>query len=155
VPCSRARFPLTIRRLGPAPPHIVTHGLVGKACCIRGEIPEPEPIAELKGRPWPPIATTVVRPHIITMPYHRFRVGQTVVAPSGGPDALIPHGLHVIVRLLPLAGREPQYRIRSEVDGLERMVLESQITAWTPGTEKPVPSKPFHGDRRRHRAKHY
>ena len=102
----------------------------------------------------PAIAAAMLHPHITTMPYHRFRVGQTVVAPSGGPDALIPHGLHVIVRLLPLAGRELQYRIRSEVDGLERMVLESQITAWT-GTEKPVPIKPSHGDRRRHRAKHY
>jgi len=103
----------------------------------------------------PAIAATVVHPHFATMPYHRFKVGQTVVAPSDGPDALIPHGLHVIVRLLPLAGSEPQYRIRSEVDGLERAVLESQITLWTPGTEKPVPSKPIHKDRRWHRAKHY
>jgi hypothetical protein len=89
------------------------------------------------------------------MPYHRFKVGQTVVAPSGGPDALIPQGLHVIVRLLPLAGREPQYHIRSEADDLERVVQESQITAWTLSSEKPVPTKPFQGDRRRRRAKHY
>ena len=37
------------------------------------------------------------------MPYHRFKVGQTVVAPSSGPGAVIPHGPLVIVRLLPLA----------------------------------------------------
>jgi hypothetical protein len=60
------------------------------------------------------------------MPYHRFKVGQIVVAPSEGPHALIPRGPHVIVRLLPLVGREPQYRIRSDTDGLERVVLESQ-----------------------------
>jgi hypothetical protein len=39
------------------------------------------------------------------MPYHRFKVGQTVVAPLGGPHALIPRGPHMIVRLLPLVGR--------------------------------------------------
>jgi hypothetical protein len=71
------------------------------------------------------------------MPYHRFKVGQTVVAPFGGPDALIPRGPHVIVRLLPLAGREPQYRVRSSADGLERMVLESQIRRM----EEPAPSR--------------
>jgi hypothetical protein len=62
-----------------------------------------------------------------TMPYHRFKVGQIVVAPSGEPHALIPRGQHVIVRLLPLEGGEPQYRLRSEADGLERVVAESQI----------------------------
>jgi hypothetical protein len=61
------------------------------------------------------------------MPYHRFKVGQTIVAPFGGPHALIPRGPHVIVRLLPLIGGEPQYRIRSTVDGQERVVLERQI----------------------------
>jgi hypothetical protein len=33
----------------------------------------------------------------------------------------------VIVRLLPLVDGEPQYRLRSDVDGLERVVLEGQI----------------------------
>ena len=61
------------------------------------------------------------------MPYHRFKVGQTVVAPFGGPDALIPHGPLVVVRLLPLVDSEPQYRVRSEADGLDRVVLERQI----------------------------
>ena len=40
--------------------------------------------------------------HIHPMPYHRFKVGQIVVAPLSGPDAVIPRGPHVIVRLLPL-----------------------------------------------------
>ena len=61
------------------------------------------------------------------MPYHRFKVGQTVVAPSGGRDALIPSGPYVIVRLLPLVDREPHYRAKSTVDGHERAVLEGQL----------------------------
>ena len=50
-----------------------------------------------------------------------------VVAPSGGRDALIPRGPQVIVRLLPLVGRDPQYQVHSTVDGHDRVVLESQI----------------------------
>jgi hypothetical protein len=73
-------------------------------------------------------------------------VGQIVVAPFGGPDALIPRGLHVIARLLPLVGREPQYRIRSDADGLERVVLESQIRRVEemppPRMDQPHPTKP-------------
>ena len=61
------------------------------------------------------------------MPYHRYKVGQTVVAPSGGRDALIPSGPFVIVRLLPLVDREPHYRVRSTVDGHERALLQGQI----------------------------
>ena len=61
------------------------------------------------------------------MPYHRYKVGQTVEAPSGGSHALIPRGPHIIVRLMPLAAGQPQYRIRSTADGVNRMVAEDQI----------------------------
>ena len=61
------------------------------------------------------------------MPYHSFKVGQTVVAPSGRPHAFIPHGPFVIVRLLPLVADQPQYRVRSTLDGHERVVTEQQI----------------------------
>jgi len=61
------------------------------------------------------------------MPQHRFTVGQTVVAPSGVRDALIPPGPYVIVRLLPPVGSEPHYRVKSAADGHERAVLEEQI----------------------------
>jgi hypothetical protein len=61
------------------------------------------------------------------MPRHRFKVGQEVVALSGGRDALIPRGPQVIVRLLPLVGREPQYQVHSTADGHDRVVLEGQI----------------------------
>jgi hypothetical protein len=61
------------------------------------------------------------------MPYHRFKLGQTVETPCDGPHALIPRGPHIVVRLLPLVGDELQYRIRSAVDGVERVVVESQV----------------------------
>jgi hypothetical protein len=48
------------------------------------------------------IAFDAAPSHMHLMPYHRFKVGQTIVAPSGGPHAVIPRGPHVIVRLLPL-----------------------------------------------------
>jgi hypothetical protein len=64
--------------------------------------------------------------HMHRVPYHRYKVGQTVVAPSGGLGAYIPRGHHVIVRLLPISG-QPQYRVRSMADGLERVVSEDQI----------------------------
>ena len=50
------------------------------------------------------IVSEAVRSQIRAMPYHRFKLGQTVVAPSGGQDALIPSGPYVIVRLLPWWG---------------------------------------------------
>jgi hypothetical protein len=83
------------------------------------------------------------------MPYHRFKVGQTVVAPSGGPHAAIPRGPHAIVRLLPLVGDEPQYRVRSKIDERERVVLESQIrrVEESPRTDKPLSPKPARGRR--------
>jgi hypothetical protein len=84
------------------------------------------------------------------MPYHRFKVGQTVVAPSGGPDALIPHGPLVIVRLLPVVDGEPQYRVRSEAEGRERVVLERQIRlAEENRPVKPEPPRPRPARRRR------
>jgi hypothetical protein len=66
------------------------------------------------------------------MPYHRFKVGQTVVAPSGVRDALIPRGPYVIVRLLPPMDDEPHYHVKSAADGHERALLESQIRPVTP-----------------------
>ena len=82
--------------------------------------------------------------HIHAMPYHRFKVGQTVVAPFGGPHALIPRGPHVIMRLLPLVGDEPQYRMQSTADGRERIVTEGLIkpVEQPPKIHDQPPSKP-------------
>jgi hypothetical protein len=63
---------------------------------------------------------------IRAMDYHRYKVGQRVVAASGR-DGLFPPGPYVIVRLMPLVGQEPHYRVRSTIDGHERALLERQI----------------------------
>jgi hypothetical protein len=73
------------------------------------------------------LAVDATSSQISTMPNHRFKVGQKVVTPSGGSDAQIPRGPLTIVRLLPLVGGDPQYRVVSTVDGLKRALLESQI----------------------------
>jgi len=95
------------------------------------------------------VARSAVTPHMRRVPYHRYKVGQTVVAPSGGPGAYIPRGLHIIVRLLPASGRQFQYRVRSTTDGLERVVFEDQIVLapepWT--VVAPSPPKTPHGRR--------
>jgi hypothetical protein len=56
------------------------------------------------------------------MPYHRLKIGQTVVplTPS------LPAGRYTIIGLLPLVHDELHYRVRSE-EGHERVVLEEEI----------------------------
>ena len=78
------------------------------------------------------------------MPQHRFTVGQTVVAPSGVRDALIPPGPYVIVRLLPPVGSEPHYRVKSAADGHERAVLQIQpmMAASAPEVERAPVARP-------------
>jgi hypothetical protein len=63
----------------------------------------------------------------ISMSQHKFRVGQAVeFSPDPGVDRL-SRGRYTIVRLLPLEGNTPQYRIKNATDGHERMVRESQL----------------------------
>ena len=61
------------------------------------------------------------------MGQHKFVVGQTVlVAYARFPD--IQKGERFrIARLLPLEGLAPQYRIKSEMDGHERIIHEGNI----------------------------
>ena len=56
------------------------------------------------------------------MPYHRFKIGQTVTSPS--IDAVV--GPFVVARLLPCAGDEPSYRV-TKPNGTEWELRESQI----------------------------
>ena len=79
------------------------------------------------------------------MPFHRFKIGQTVVAPSGGLDGIIPRGPYVVVRLLPLVAGEPHYRVRSTIDQHERALLEGQllpILEAAPPAEAPTTTRP-------------
>jgi hypothetical protein len=60
---------------------------------------------------------------------HKYFVGQTVLVAYGKyPD--IQRGERFrVARLLPLEGLAPQYRIKSEFDGHERIVREGQLSA--------------------------
>jgi hypothetical protein len=61
------------------------------------------------------------------MSEHKFVVGQSV---QFSPDWLIDkttEGQYMVVHLFPEVGNVPQYRIKSERDGHERMVLEDRL----------------------------
>jgi hypothetical protein len=72
-----------------------------------------------------------------------WQLATALVLPRLGQDALIPSGPYVIVRLLPLVGREPHYRVKSTVDGHERALLEGQIRliVQEPAKKEPAPVK--------------
>ena len=58
---------------------------------------------------------------------HKFRVGQTVdFFPGRGIDHR-SKGRYTIVRLLPTESNTPQYRIKNNADGQERMVHEGEL----------------------------
>ena len=61
------------------------------------------------------------------MSEHKFRIGQAVEYFAGRRFDRIARGRYTISRLLPTEGNTPQYRIKSALDGRERMVLESEI----------------------------
>ena len=58
---------------------------------------------------------------------HKFTVGQSV---RFSPDRLqesASRGRFKVVRLLPESASVPQYRVKSQVDGHERVVREDQL----------------------------
>ena len=58
---------------------------------------------------------------------HKFAVGQTVrFSPDLGQGSSRP-GSFEIVRLLPEAASVPQYRVKNQLDGHERVVREDQL----------------------------
>ena len=61
------------------------------------------------------------------MVYHKFSVGQKVnFNPGGGGQAHLG-GSYTVVRQLPSENRDFQYRVKSDRDSHERVVLESQL----------------------------
>lgn len=66
------------------------------------------------------------------MPYHHFKIDQTVVPSMSS----FPPGRYTIVRLLPLVHGEPHYRIISREDGHERAVLEAEIRLPIPADDR-------------------
>jgi hypothetical protein len=61
------------------------------------------------------------------MSEHKFSVGQAVEYFASRRFDRLAGGNYTVVRLLPLDGNAPQYRIKSALDGRERMVRESEI----------------------------
>jgi hypothetical protein len=61
------------------------------------------------------------------MPEHKFSVGQAVDYFASRRFDRLAGGRYTIVRLLPLDKNTPQYRIKSALDGRERMVHENEI----------------------------
>lgn len=61
------------------------------------------------------------------MSEHKFRIGQAVEYFASRRFDRLAGGRYTIVRLLPIDGNTPQYRIKSALDGRERMVRESEI----------------------------
>jgi hypothetical protein len=68
------------------------------------------------------------------MSVHKFKIGQFVnynPRPSGlGVRSDHPAGVYQIAHLMPPAGDEPQYRIKSETEGHLRSAMESELSAF-------------------------
>jgi hypothetical protein len=62
------------------------------------------------------------------MSVHKFAVGQTVrFSPDRNQDGTRGRGSFKIVRLLPETASVFQYRVKSQLDGHERVVREDQL----------------------------
>ena len=58
---------------------------------------------------------------------HKYRIGEAVEYFANRRFDRLAGGRYTVVRLLPIEGSTPQYRIKSALDGRERMVRESEI----------------------------
>jgi hypothetical protein len=61
------------------------------------------------------------------MATHKFAVGQALYFSPGIGEQSTSKGRYKVVRQLPETGNMLQYRIKSEMDGQERVVREDQI----------------------------
>lgn len=62
------------------------------------------------------------------MKAHKFAVGQTVRFLPDARSSASLRGLYKVVRLLPAEANDHQYRVKSALDGHERVVRESQLS---------------------------
>jgi hypothetical protein len=58
---------------------------------------------------------------------HRFKVGQRVVFHA--PRRSIGPSIFTVLRLLPLEGQDPTYRIKSDEEGFERVAKEGELSS--------------------------
>jgi hypothetical protein len=57
---------------------------------------------------------------------HKFKIGQTVIVATRRYE-FTPEGTFIIVRAVPTEHGVRQYRIRSNIDGHERIVSEAEL----------------------------
>jgi hypothetical protein len=62
------------------------------------------------------------------MPRHKFKLGQSVEYLPNKLQMRASSGYYKITRLLPVEGRNQQYRIKSGSEPYERIAQESQLT---------------------------
>lgn len=62
------------------------------------------------------------------MPRHKFKLRPSVQYVPDKLQATTPAGAYKITRLLPSAGRDQQYRLKSALEPSERIAEESQLT---------------------------
>lgn len=60
---------------------------------------------------------------------HKFNIGQTVEFLPGPHDGNVRRGQYKVQRLLPGESNDLHYRVKHALDGHERVVAESQLTA--------------------------
>ena len=60
---------------------------------------------------------------------HKYTIGQVVQFLTGPQDGTVPRGRYKVQRQLPSETRDLQYRVKHVVDGHERVVRESQLSA--------------------------
>ena len=58
---------------------------------------------------------------------HKFKVGQTVELLRNREANLVPLGAFEVIRIMPTEHGYRQYRIRSLIDGHERMAMEAEL----------------------------
>ncbi len=63
------------------------------------------------------------------MPGHKFKVGQTLQFSPNMFESSARKGTYTVVWLLPADNGCHQYRVKSSLDGHERVVLEHQLVA--------------------------
>ena len=61
------------------------------------------------------------------MSNHKFTVGQQLDFLPGPRDGNVPRGKYKVQRLLPSETKDPQYRVKCDTDGHERVVSETQL----------------------------
>ena len=79
------------------------------------------------GFPLIQLSEVTVSERNVVLLLHRYRLDQGVAFfPAAGIDRKAK-GQYTVVRLLPIDGAIPQYRVKNRIDGHERVVCENEL----------------------------